>query len=338
MLPHHNKSTTVRSSHEGAGARAVRAGLGGLARVAPVTASRLALRLFMRPPRPGRGRASAVPPRAERFAARAGGELVRGVRLGNGPAVLLVHGWGGWGAQLAAFARPLAEAGCTAVWYDGPGHGASSGRTATIPQLADALAAVARAVGARAAIAHSVGGAALALALERGLPLDAAVLVAPPRAPEAFFERFCAATGLGPRARDLLRARIERLVGLRMSDLTVPDIAARLATPALVVHDRADGEVPFGDGEEIARAWPGARFRATDGLGHRRVLRDPRVVAEATAFAVSRLARCGCGRLATAVAAGAPRCDTCLLSVHLADRDARAPGRPGVLRAVAAAR
>ena len=333
-----DNSTTVRSFHgASAAAGALRAGLGGLARIAPDLAARVAVPLFMRAPRPPRGRASRAPARGERFVERAGGETVRGVRIGSGPVVLLVHGWGGWGEQLAAFAPPLLEAGCSVVWYDGPGHGTSSGRTASIPQLADALAGVARAVGARAAVGHSLGGAALTVALGRGLSLDAAVLVAPPRGPDAFVERFCEATGLGPSAQERLRDRLERRVGIRIADLAVPAIAARLATPALVVHDRADAEVPFADGEEIARAWPGARLRATDGLGHRRVLRDGGVVVEAAAFVLARLPRCGCGRLASAQIAEVARCETCLLSVHLSDRASREPGARDVPGAALAA-
>ncbi len=336
MFAHAQNSTTVRSRRSTA-PRLVRAGLGALEAVAPDLASRVALRLFMRAPRP---RAAGAPSdeslRAEPLAVRVGGEIVRGARIGEGPVVLLVHGWGGWGAQLSAFAGPLVEAGCAVVWYDGPAHGASSGRGTTIPHLADALGTIARAVDARAAIAHSVGGAAVALALGRGLALDAAVLVAPPRAPEAFFDRFCAATGLAARTRELLRERLERRAGMRLADLRVARIAAGLGTPALVVHDRGDGEVPWSDGDEVARAWPGARLRTTNGLGHRRVLRDPAVVAEATAFVLSRLTRCGCGRLARAHAAGAPRCETCLLAVHLADRAARAPGATPLTAAAAA--
>ena len=48
--------------------------------------------------------------------------------------------------------------------------------------------------------------------------------------------------------------------------------------PALVVHDRGDREVPFEHGETLARSWPGARLMVTEGLGHRRILRDPEVV------------------------------------------------------------
>jgi hypothetical protein len=38
----------------------------------------------------------------------------------------------------------------------------------------------------------------------------------------------------------------------------------------------------------IVHAWPGAGLRITDGLGHRRILRDPDVIAAAVAFLAAR--------------------------------------------------
>jgi pimeloyl-ACP methyl ester carboxylesterase len=52
----------------------------------------------------------------------------------------------------------------------------------------------------------------------------------------------------------------------------------------LVVHDRDDREVPIEHGRRLAATWPLAELRETDGLGHRRILRDPNVVATAVAF------------------------------------------------------
>jgi len=40
----------------------------------------------------------------------------------------------------------------------------------------------------------------------------------------------------------------------------------------------------FEEGEALARAWPGAQFHATSGLGHNRILSDPAVIARAAAF------------------------------------------------------
>jgi pimeloyl-ACP methyl ester carboxylesterase len=319
--PH--KSTTGRSVTQPAAS----AGLRALQAVAPALAGRVAARLFMTPPRHGRAPAGwrAVAAAAP-FELRTRRATLRGVRLGRGPAVLLVHGWGGRGDQLAPFAAPLLDAGCSVIAYDAPAHGASGGRTTNMPEVAEAIARVAERFEARAAIAHSLGAAALTLALRRGLALEAAVLVAPPRAPTAWLDAFSAAVGLRPDSRRALQAGIERRVGLRMAELAVPRLAGGLSAPALVVHDRADREVPWEDGAAIAAAWPGARLLTTDGLGHRRVLRDARVVAEATGFVLGRLPRCGCGRLALARAAGEDRCASCLLELYLADVEERAPG------------
>jgi pimeloyl-ACP methyl ester carboxylesterase len=327
------KSTTGRARKEGF-PRAVRAGMGALEAVAPALAERVAERLFMTPPRhPPPAGERAVLEGAEPFALRAAGTIVRGRTMGDGPAVLLVHGWGGRGGQLAAFAPPLVTAGCSVVAFDGPGHGESGGRTTNLARLADAIGAVTRRFGARAAIGHSFGGASLALALHRGLALDAAVLIGAPRTPRGFFDPFCAALGLGEATRDGVRRRIERNVGIPMDDLDVPGFAAAIEVPALVVHDRGDAEVPFEHGAAIAAAWTGARLLPTEGLGHRRILRHPAVVDEVASFVLGRLTRCGCGRLAVAAADGAPRCETCLLDVHLAHREERAP-RSGLDEAV----
>jgi pimeloyl-ACP methyl ester carboxylesterase len=57
-----------------------------------------------------------------------------------------------------------------------------------------------------------------------------------------------------------------------------------MTTPALIVHDRDDPDVPYAHGEEIARAWPGAELMTTSGLGHRSVLRDPEVIRRTVSF------------------------------------------------------
>jgi pimeloyl-ACP methyl ester carboxylesterase len=293
----------------------------------PSLASRVAERIFTTPARRApREWERSVLARAEPFRTRAGDTEIRGARVGSGPAVLLVHGWGGGGSQLASFVPPLLEAGCAAVVFDGPAHGASEGRTATIPEIVDATVEVARLVGARAAIGHSLGGAAVALALHRGLSLDAAVLIAPPRSGAGILDAFCAQLRLRGGTRERLRRRLERRAGVVVDELDFPAMAAGLHTPALVIHDGGDREVALEDGAAIAEAWPGARLLTTSGLGHRRILRDPEVIAETRSFVVDRLPRCGCGRLPAAMLHGEPRCEACLLERYLFHREERGAG------------
>lgn len=54
--------------------------------------------------------------------------------------------------------------------------------------------------------------------------------------------------------------------------------------PLLLVHDRDDKEVDTPDTEDLAAAWPGSTVVRTTGLGHRRILRDPAVVARVLDF------------------------------------------------------
>lgn len=312
------KSTNVRFM-------VLRSGMAALSTVSPGLAARAGERLFLSPPRhPAPARERAELAGAERLAFRHRGGALRGWRVGAGPAVLLVHGWGGRSGQLGPLARGLAEAGLAAVAFDGPAHGASDGRAASVPHFADAVAEVARQVGAVAAVGHSMGGAAVALALARGVPLEAAVTIGTPRGPEAWLEQFEAALALRPEVRAAVRARLERRVGARIEELDLPRLsAARADVPLLVVHDRADREVPFDDGAALAAAWPGARLHATAGLGHRRILRDPGVLGAVAAFLSAELPRCGCGRLASRPGPS-PRCDGCEMASELWDRDGRA--------------
>jgi len=69
-----------------------------------------------------------------------------------------------------------------------------------------------------------------------------------------------------------------------MAELVADEaFARRLTTPLLVVHDTKDAEVPITNGHVYARA-PYARLLVTDGLGHRRILRDLHVVDASVRF------------------------------------------------------
>ena len=313
------KRTTVRS-------RMARLGMAALGEVSPALAARTAVRLFLTPPRlrARNGERHALA-EAEPFTVSVPSGALHCWRFGEGPAVLLVHGWGGGAGQVAAFAPALRERGCAAVTFDAPAHGASGGRILSSPEFAGAVSAVARQAGARGAIAHSAGAAALALAMLRGTSLGAAVFVGPPRNPAGFYERFCRALSLGPGIRDLARQRLERRVGMLFEDLDLTRMAAAVATPLLVIHDQGDDEVPWSDGAAVAHAWPGAQLATTDGLGHRRILRDAAVAARAAAFVAERLARCPCGKLASGASERGQLCEGCLLAEDLFDRRGRWP-------------
>jgi pimeloyl-ACP methyl ester carboxylesterase len=298
-----------------------------LARTAPSLAAEAASRLFVlvpHVPRP-RGEAAAFLASGEAFTVRSRGRRLAAWSWGNGPAIVLAHGWGGRGTQMRAFVPPLVAAGYRAVVFDGPAHGFSGGGSTNLPALGDAIAAVAAATDARGVVAHSMGGAATLVALSRGLSLSRVVLLGAPSNAERIWFEYSRALELSDVIAADARRRLERRIGVEFSALNVSSFASRITPPVLVVHDRDDAEVPWRAGEEIARLLPGGRLVTTTGLGHRRILRDGAVVEQAVRFLEDGIApkRCEVCRDAIGNAGSGELCEDCALGRELFGRDGR---------------
>jgi len=297
-------STIVRSEKKAGSARPPWiAALSMLDRAWPQAAARLSFDLFLRPrrfPRPARelealasARTLLVP--TDRTVHAAPHPLRAWVWGEDGPTVLLVHGWQGRGAQLAAFVPPLLSAGFRVVTFDAPGHGDTGGATSSLFAFRDAILAMHDALGPfHALVSHSMGGPAAVLAAEAASSRQLAsryALICPPNDVRDFTAELTKALGLSEATRHEVHRRLERRFGRSLESMRAPDMVARRSEPLLLVHDRGDREVPFDRGEAIARAWPSAELVATEGLGHRRILADPTVVARVVAHVGRRLSR-----------------------------------------------
>lgn len=269
------KSTNVRSFYRKA-PRWVTAPFAAGSAVAPDATASVAARLFFSTrrtaPKPGERDVFST---ATRFSV----DDLAAWTWGEGPTVLLVHGWNGRASQLGGFVGPLVERGYRVVAFDAPGHGESRGRSSSIPQFADAIERVADSVGdIHGVVSHSMGGAATTVALDDGLTMERAVFISPPSNPEVFVSFFANALGLGDDVHARVRSKIEAHVGRPLSSIRADRIAPTMNIPLLVVHDDDDSHVPPRYGRDLADAWPGAAFVPTSGLGHQRILRDPSVI------------------------------------------------------------
>ena len=291
--PSVKKSTIVRPRNR---ERAVRTAFSALERTAPAVGARWAERLWFTVPS---SRAARPADGGTPFDLRWHGRDLRGWTWGSGPAVYLVHGWGGHSGQLAAFVRPLVASGFTVVAYDAPSHGASgpgrSGpRSTDIVEFAQSLDAVAAEYGpAQAVIGHSMGSLVAVLAMRHGwLGAKRLVMIAPMVDVRDAFPVFGARLGSGPRTMRRLAERVERRVGMSLDEFDIAAHASALEpTSLLAVHDRDDRETPYLTTEALVAGWPGAELLTTHGLGHRRLLRDPDVVRTVTRTVAADAAR-----------------------------------------------
>jgi pimeloyl-ACP methyl ester carboxylesterase len=217
---------------------------------------------------------------------------IAGFEVGTGPTILLVHGWGERASFLGAFIAPLVASGFRVVGIDLPGHGRTSRGRTNIFDLADVLNDVADQLGGiQGVIAHSMGGGVTAVAISQGLEVDAVAFVAPATDFDHVMAKFEAMFSLPPRAMEGLRREIERRFGKDLWDRLSPQkLAVDFDTPALIAHDRDDNQIDVADSEAIVAAWPGARSLITSGLGHAKILRDPRVVEVIIEFLLKTIA------------------------------------------------
>jgi len=250
----------------------------------------------------------------------------------RGPTVLLVHGWGGRASQLRHFVAPLRASGYRVLTFDAPGHGASPGNELSLPTFARALCQVATEQGpVEALVAHSFGAAASAVAIADGLKPARAVFIGPPSNELRWFELFSEELALSAATRQLAKSAIEARVGARFEHFSAEALGKRVDVPLLVLHDRLDREVPWEDGERIARTVPGAALVTTTGLGHRRILRSAQVIESVLKFlaggAPAEELATGCRRCGAALvetwAAESELCMSCELSAELAHRELR---------------
>jgi pimeloyl-ACP methyl ester carboxylesterase len=211
--------------------------------------------------------------------ARGGGDEIWIYRWGQGPPVLLVHGWGSRAAHFETLIVALEERGFQAVGFDAPGHGRSGGTLCSAPAVAAAIREVAAQEGSfKAVVAHSLGAVATALELDRSLQAGRTVLLASCCWVEPLAVAFA-------RDHNASEEMVKEMLSFAHAEFRPEEASAEVSAPALghipslLIHDPNDPEMPYQHSIALAAAWPGAALVDILGVGHRRILRARDVVA-----------------------------------------------------------
>lgn len=206
----------------------------------------------------------------------------------SGPALLLMHGWGGSRAQMTGLVDPLLAAGFRVIAYDQPAHGESDGRMTNLLEIAPTLNLIAQREGNfHAVIGHSFGTLITSYAIiNHGFPAPSRLVYFGSfnRLMDSL-PRFQAAAGLPDAIMDALRLMMyENLGRERLESISHDALAPRLRIPVLMFHDLLDEVTPIQDSRALAAAWKEARLVETRGLGHRGALQSGEVHRQVVEF------------------------------------------------------
>jgi pimeloyl-ACP methyl ester carboxylesterase len=197
----------------------------------------------------------------------------------SGPLVLALHGWRGRTTQFRPLAAMLLERRMRTVALELPGHGTSSGDSATPRLIGELLLEIERITGpVHAAIGHSFGGAALGAALVYGFRPKRLVILSSPTRVSRIPIWVAKAAGLPPAAMNEFIKLLDRDAGRPSAELDLVAAAPKSGVPGLLVHDIEDAVIPYSEAEALKNAWPGLKFMTTRGKGHRDILSAPAVL------------------------------------------------------------
>jgi pimeloyl-ACP methyl ester carboxylesterase len=202
-------------------------------------------------------------------------------KWGSGPSILLAHGWNGRGIQLYHFIEPLIKRGYSVLTYDAPGHGESQGRTSSYFEFTDTIRTLLTSPNGhqiQGVIAHSLGASAVVNSIEKeNLALEA-VLIAPALRLKEVLYGFFDYVGIPGGLYELLIREYEDQFGYHMHRDNPSNLLGEIKSKILIVHDKNDPTIPYGDSKEISERFAHIELHTTEGLGHKKVLADDWVV------------------------------------------------------------
>lgn len=203
---------------------------------------------------------------------------IQGYHLGQGPAVVLVHGWNGGAHQFFPLMRGLAECGFRAISFDHFGHGHSSGERASLITFIDGVNAVLKfanrkvIAGLAGIVAHSMGTVALANVEPDLIGHNPLLMIAPVFRFRDYFARMVNLGNLHPDLCNQYIARFERSHEIDYDNVGLLARLPQYAEQTILVHDKLDQISPFRDSLKFISANPATRLNALENWGHERII------------------------------------------------------------------
>ena len=199
---------------------------------------------------------------------------------GNGPVILLVHGWGGRALQMDSFVLPLLEKGYKVVAFDHKGHGESTSGFSSYLEIVSGtdLLMAHYAQDLSGVIAHSIGSNAAFKASEKFEGNLQIAVVAPMENFPNLLEKMRKRIGIYEKLFANVIGQIEADTGLNLLEQCELDFEKIGRHDVLLVHDKLDRINKISASHGLQSNLPKSVLMETEKLGHARILDNAAVV------------------------------------------------------------
>ncbi|MGB5981369.1 MAG: alpha/beta hydrolase [Nonlabens sp.] len=189
---------------------------------------------------------------------------------GDGPTVLMNHGWESNAWRWKHMIEPLKELGFNIIAIDAPAHGASDGKYFTAVKYSRVIKTVMDLYEPEIVIAHSVGAMATVFqeANEPHKFLKKLVLLGSPNSLEVIMRGYQNLTGFNSSVYNSLNELLQKTFDFKIEEFNTADFAAQLKIPTLIIHNPDDKIVPIEAFYQIKKKMPAAQTFVSPAGGH----------------------------------------------------------------------
>lgn len=199
--------------------------------------------------------------------------------------ILLVHGWSGRGTQLFKIADGLVENGYSTISFDAPAHGKSKGSDSIMTEFITAIHEIDKQFGPfEFAVGHSLGGMAVLNAINQNFNVKKVVVIGSGDIILDIIIDFVKKLKLNEKYALKLKKHFEKKFGEPMENYASSFVSQNILQPVLIIHDKDDDDVSVEVAYQIKKALKNSELLITEGLGHRRILGDKKVISKIVAF------------------------------------------------------
>ena len=193
--------------------------------------------------------------------------------------ILLVHGWSGRGTQLVKIADELVKLGYQTISFDAPAHGKSEGKMTLMPEFIASILEIEKQYGPfEFAIGHSLGGMSILNAIKQGFSVKKAITIGSGDIIQDILDDFVLKLKLQPKIAGMMKQHFEKKFGEPMENYSSHIAAIEVKIPVLIIHDQNDHDVAVKAAYNINKHLTASELIITEGLGHRKILGNERVI------------------------------------------------------------
>ncbi|MBT8271535.1 MAG: alpha/beta hydrolase [Bacteroidia bacterium] len=190
---------------------------------------------------------------------------------GMGQEVILVHGWGSFGARWKGYISRIVELGYKAVVIDAPAHGTSPGRFLSIPDYISILMRIFNECqDLYAVVSHSIGGICSTVALNQSIQRKGCKMIylSAFNSCKTMLNKFSRCIGIKQQVIECIEEWIPKYAGNELSYFSISKHLKTMQAEIMLVYDREDYIVPSTEVLTLLNTYSAIEYIPTFGLGH----------------------------------------------------------------------